>query len=158
MLIGVTDAIPKIAASATTTAAPPVASGSAAATSDPNTSRRGQRQRDQLALAEVGLRHLLDVAVERRPTGQLDVEAVGVDEAIRDPGQRGGRVVRRDREEDDVVGRVPVGRDLAGRERVRDDSGDVRRGRERVRRRRGRRIEFRRSGAKRVAVEDDDDR
>ena len=36
---------------------------------------RRQRQRDQLAPPQVGLGHGLDVAVERRPAGQLDVEA-----------------------------------------------------------------------------------
>ena len=37
MLIGITDATTKIAASATSTAAPPTASGTPAATSEPNT-------------------------------------------------------------------------------------------------------------------------
>ena len=40
MLIGVTLAMPKIAARATMTAAPPTASGTPAATTEPNTSSR----------------------------------------------------------------------------------------------------------------------
>ena len=44
-----------------------------------------------------------------------------------DPGQRRRRVVRGDRQQDDVVRGVAVGRDLARRERVGHDPGDVRR-------------------------------
>ncbi len=119
---------------------------------------RRQRQRDDLAPLEVRLRHVLDVAVERRPAGDLDADPGRVGEALDDAGQRGGRVVGRDREEHDVVGRAAIGGDLARRERVREDANDVRRVWHVADRRGGRRLELRRAGRQRVAVVDDDDR
>ena len=119
---------------------------------------RRQGQRDDLAPLEVRFRHVLDVAVERRPAGDLDSQPGRVGEALDDAGQRGRRVVRRDREEDDVVGGPAVGRHLARRERVRKDADDVRR-RRHVLDRLGRGgLELRRAGCQRVAVVDDDDR
>ena len=78
MLIGVTDATRKIAASATSTAAPPTTSGTPAATSDPKTissaSAASGREMSSLRRRSAS-RHRLDVAVERRPAGQLDRRA-----------------------------------------------------------------------------------
>ena len=48
-------------------------------------------------------------------------------QALAQDRQRVGRVVRRQVQEDDVVGRVPVGRDLARRQQVGHDPRDVRR-------------------------------
>ena len=118
---------------------------------------RGQRQRDDLASPQVRFRDRLDVAVERRPSGQLDLQPGRRAEPLADPGQGGRRIVRRDRQEDDVVGGVAVGRDLARAEGVGQDPDDVRRlghARDRLR---GRRLERRAAGGRGVAVEDDHD-
>ena len=162
MLIGVTDATRKIAASATTTAVPPTTSGTPAATARPEDDQQregGQRQRDELAAPQVRLRHGLDVAVERRAAGQLDRQAGRLVEPLAQDRQGVGRVVRRQVEEDDVVGGVPVGRDLPRRQEVRDDAGDVRRARRCRRRpppRRPRRPGVPASSGR--AAEDDDER
>ena len=84
----------------------------------------GQRQRDDLAPTQVGLGHGLDVAVEGRAAGQLDRQPGRVVQALAQDRQRVGRIVGRQVEEDDVVGRVPVGRDLAAA-----PAGATRRGR-----------------------------
>ena len=97
MLIGVRLATRKIAASATTTAAPPTTSGTRRGddrAEDEQQRDRGQRQRDDLAPAEVGLRDRLDVAVERRAAGQLDLEPGRLAEPLADPGQGRRRIVR----------------------------------------------------------------
>ena len=134
MLIGVTLATTKMTASATSTAAPPTTSGTPAATTEPNTSSRaraGERQRDDLAPAEVGLGDRLDVAVERGAAREpATVSPATCGGAAADRRQRVGRVVGRQVEEDDVVRGVAVGRDLARRQQVRHDARDVRRGRD----------------------------
>ena len=130
MLIGMSEATTKIAASATTTAAPPTASGTPGGdqrAEHEDQRERGQRQRDDLAPAQVRLRDGLDVAVEGRAAGELDVERGRRSEALVQDRQGVGRVVRRQVEEDDVVGGVAVGRDLARGEGVRHDPRDVRR-------------------------------
>ena len=67
---------------------------------------RGERQRDDLAPPQVGLRDRLDVAVERRAAGELDVEAGRLAERRADPRQRRRESSGADRQEHDVVGRV----------------------------------------------------
>ena len=131
MLIGVMPATTKIAARATSTAAPPTASGTRRGDdrSEHEQQRdRRERQRDELAAAEVGLGHGLDVAVERGAAGELDLEP-GRRGASRSriPGRAAGESSGGSRQEDDVVGGVAVGRDLARAERVRQDPDDVRR-------------------------------
>ena len=84
---------------------------------------RRERQRDDLAALEVALADCLDVAVEGRAAGQLDRQARRLAEALAEDRQGVGRVVGRQVEQDDVVRRVAVGRDLARLEQVRDDAG-----------------------------------
>ncbi len=79
--------------------------------------QRRQRQRDDLAPLQVLLGHRLDVAVERRTAGELDLEARRLAQSrSRRIGSAAGESSGRQVEEDDVVGGVPVGRDLARRE------------------------------------------
>ncbi len=100
----------------------------------------------------------MDVAVEGGPAGELDRQRRGRPQPRVQDRQRIGRVVGRQVEEDDVVGRVAVGRDLARRERVRDDARDMRRGRD-VADGVGRgRLEGGAAGDERRAREDDDER
>ena len=161
MLIGVSEATTKIPASATMTAAPPTTSGTPAATSEPNTNtsaKRRQRQRHELAAAQVGFRDGLDVAVEGRATRQLDGQPGRVMDALAQDRQRLRRIVGRQVEEHDVVGGVAVGRHLAWREQVRHDPGDVWRARD-VADRVGRRgLEGRRAGLEGRAREDHHER
>ncbi len=82
-------------------------------------------QRDDLAPAEVCLTDRLHIAVERRAAGEADLEPRGVVEGGPDPRQRGGRVVRREIEEDDVVGGVAIERYLPLRDRVGEDASNV---------------------------------
>ena len=131
MLIGVTLATRKIAASATTTAAPPTTSGHRRrddrAEHDQQRQRR-QRQRDRLAPTQVRFGDRLDVAVERRPAGEARPRARrGVAERSRGSPAAPPANRRAEVEEDDVVRRVAIGRDLARRQRVRQDALDVRR-------------------------------
>ena len=119
---------------------------------------RRQRQRHELAPLQVGLGDGLDVAVEGRAAGQLDRQARRLVQSVAEDRQGLRRIVRRQVEEDDVVGRVPVGRDLARREQVRHDARDVRRGRD-VADRVGRGdLEGGRPRLERRAREDDDER
>ena len=85
---------------------------------------RRERQRDELAPPQVGLGHLLDVAVERRPAGQPDLQPGGVVNRRADARQRPRGVVRGQVEQDDVVRGVPVGGDLPRRQGVRDHALD----------------------------------
>ncbi len=118
----------------------------------------GQWQRDQLAPPQVGLRHALDVAVEGRPTGQLDVEIGRMAEEGLEDRQDVGRVVGGEVEEEDVIRGVAIGRDLAFRQQVRQLADDVRRGGKPGRGSRGGCLEGRGSRQQRVAVVDDGDR
>ena len=161
MLIGVRPATTKMAANARTTAAPPTISGIAAATTDPKTmssARAAERQRDQLAAPEVRLGHRLHVAVERGAAGQAHLEPGRVVQCRAQARQRSRRIVGGEVEQDDVVRRVAVGRDLAGREGVRQDAADVRSGRDIGDRRRRAGLERGLPGARRFRVEHDDDR
>ena len=132
MLISVKLATTKIAASETSTAAPADrerhARGDHRAEHEQQ-GQAGQGQRDELAPSQVVLGDGLDVAVERRPAGQLDRDrpAGQAGQPLLDAGQGVGRIVGADIEEDDVVGGLPIGRDLARSQLVREDLGDVRR-------------------------------
>ena len=91
MLIGMTEATRKIAASATRTAVPPTMSGTPGRhgrAEDHEQRQRRQRQRDDLAPLEVGLRHGLHVAVEGGPAGQLDRQARRLVQALAQDRQR----------------------------------------------------------------------
>ncbi len=118
----------------------------------------GKRQRDHLAPSEVRFRHALDVAVERRPAGQLDRQAGCLVEPSAEDRQGLRGVIGRQVEEDDVVGGVPVGRDLPRRQQMRDHARDVRGARD-VGDGRGRgAFERGRPGLERRTAEDDDER
>ena len=115
--------------------------------------QRRERQRDDLAPAEVRLGHRLHVAVEGRAAGELDVEAGRRVEALAEDRQRLGRVVGRQ------VGNTmswPCG----GRPRLarhgRDDPGHVRRRQDVTDGRRGGHLELGRPRQPVRAAEDDD--
>jgi hypothetical protein len=88
----------------------------------------------------------------------LHLESIRLVQSLAQDRQRIGRIVGREVEEDDVVGRVAVGRDLAGLEEVRDDPGDMRRVRDVAHRLGGGQLEPGRAGGQRRAREDDDER
>ena len=79
-------------------------------------------------------------------------------EDVADPGQGEGRVIGREVEVDDVVGRVAVDRHLVRREGVRDHVDDVVGRGDRRHRLRRRGLELRLAGPERRRVEDDRDR
>jgi hypothetical protein len=109
MLIGVAEATRKIPARAVTTAAPPTASGRAAATTDPKTNSRASAASGSEISSLRRRSDSVDVAVERRPAGQADLDLGHVHEGRPNPRQGQGRVVGREVDRDDVVGRVAVG-------------------------------------------------
>ena len=116
-----------------------------------------QRQGDELAALEVALADRLDIAVERRPAGQLHRQARRLAEAFAQDRQGVRGIVGRQVQEDDVEGGMAVRRDLARLEQVGHDPGHVR-GVGDVTHRLGRRqFEFRRAGLERRAREDDDE-
>ena len=119
--------------------------------------QRRKRERDDLASTEIGFRNGLDVAVERRAAGELHVDAGRMGEPVANSRQGCRRVVRSDRQEDDVVGRVAVRGDLPRTQRVRHDPHDVWRLGDMLDRGRGRAFEWRRSRELRIAVIDDHD-
>ena len=118
----------------------------------------GERQRDDLAPPEVRLGHALDVAVERRPAGELDGQPGRLVEPFAKDRQRVRRVVGRQVEEDDVVGGMPVGRDLPRGQEMRDHAGDVRGARDVGDGRRRGALEGGRPGLEGRTAEDDDER
>ncbi len=99
------------------------------AAEDDQQRERRQRQRDQLGAPQVRLGHGLDVAVERGAAADPDRQPRDLVQGRLHGRDRRRRVVRGQVEEHDVVGGVPVGGHLPRREDVRQDAGDVRRGR-----------------------------
>jgi hypothetical protein len=92
--------------------------------------KRRKRQRDDLASLEVAFADALDVAVERRAAGQLDGHARRLTQPFPQDRQRVRGVVCGQVEQDDVIRRMPVGRDLTRSDQVGDDPHDVRRTRD----------------------------
>ena len=128
---------------------------------DQQEGQTGEGQGDELAPPEVVLRDRLDVAVEGRPAGQLDRDrpAGQAGEPLLDARQGIGRIVGADVEQDHVVRGLPIGRDLARRQLVREDLGDVRRRRDRRHVRGGGRFEGRFAGpGGRARVDEDEGR
>ena len=96
--------------------------------------------------------------VEVPESGELQLEAGWFVEQRLQDRQRVGRVVGRQVQQDDVVGRAPVGGHLSRRQLLGNDSHDVRRPLERADHARRRHVPFGRAGLERVAVVDDGER
>ena len=95
------------------------------AAEDEQQRQRGERQRDELAALQVALREDLDVAVERRATGEIDRDAGHRCDRVLDRLERLRRIVWRQVQGDDLVDRSAVVADLPRRERVGQDPADV---------------------------------